>query len=173
MTDGGQKVGEKFYRQLKDVSLAPVVILQSKSIWRWSRPFIFFFVQSQKSPSPHRHEFTFKLPLDVLRAAIYILSVYLSFLCCMPCFSDGCADEERTICSVDSAQEDNDCGHDNACTPFCFDRCCGTSFFCEPALPSIAAPCTFTNDKRFSYSEALIPQPLNSIWQPPRLTIGA
>src|SRR5690606_24165227 len=106
------------------------------------------------------------LKFEMLKAVVYILSVYLFFLCSFPCAEEDCDHEEgQTELAVHSDEESNE---QDACTPFCIDKCCIGHVICQPNQDIVLKSFSPRNIIKVSLKEIVPSQRLHSIWQPPR-----
>jgi hypothetical protein len=93
----------------------------------------------------------------------------LLYLCCYPCVEDNCVSSEEHIASVHIEEQGDESSDFEACTPFCFDRCCATHIFCEGTFMTGATSDFNSDEPNFYFLESRFSQLATSIWQPPKI----
>ena len=101
-----------------------------------------------------------------LKALVYILSVYLFLLCSFPCLQDDCSHEDEK--SELSVNDEHDSDEQDACTPFCIDKCCVGHVLCQTTQDIILRIFLPKSVNEVALHEILPSLRLHSIWQPPR-----
>lgn len=101
-----------------------------------------------------------------LKVIVYILSVYLFLLCSFPCIQDDCGhDGEQT---EQTSSNDHDEKEQDACTPFCIDKCCVAHVLCQPTQDIVLKTFSPKTVNKFVRHEITPSLRLHNIWQPPR-----
>lgn len=108
----------------------------------------------------------FNCTFATLKVAVYILSIYLFYLCCYACTEACCIDKDEL---VQTAQSHDDCADSEACTPFCFDQCCAAHIICEVEFASLHVSDFNSEEPNGHLSESHFQQVSASIWQPPKI----
>jgi hypothetical protein len=111
---------------------------------------------------------SYMLPSPRMKFLLFLLSIYLLALGCLPCADADCAGTETIVEA--KATHTSDCHSEESCPPFCTCNCCSiqitavntTGHSTLPLQQEIAArPATL-------FDQPLITRAGNNIWQPPR-----
>jgi len=82
--------------------------------------------------------------------------------------ADSIDSDERSSMVQTEASQDH-CADSEACTPFCFDRCCAAHIICESVITAINVSDFNGEAPNFHFSESRFPTLSASIWQPPKI----
>ena len=102
----------------------------------------------------------------------YLLAIYTLLLACIPCQDETITALQKTDnqVSVSAQANSNHPEKPDLCSPFCVCACCSgiTIQQAFAALPQILAA-SFPQEKIFNYAHHPSSGDLTSIWQPPRV----
>jgi hypothetical protein len=100
---------------------------------------------------------------------LFLFSIYLLALGCLPCADDKCLKDGTVIES--KALHTSDCHGEEVCSPFCICNCCSIHITAANNIIHSAAPLQreIAEQQTIAVHQPLITRAGNSIWQPPRL----
>lgn len=112
---------------------------------------------------------SFSATFAFVKTLASILSVYLLYLCCIPCIENNCATHNDKFASLEEPEHN---GETELCTPFCIDNCCSPHVILQETINLIPSLIKHSSPLTVYVSRDTYTSVSSAVWQPPKITIA-
>ena len=107
----------------------------------------------------------FSVTFAFVKALASILSVFLLYLCCIPCIENNCASHNDKTASIEEHEHE---GETESCTPFCIDNCCSPHVIFQETIDLIPSLIKHSSPVTVHVSLVRYTSVPSAVWQPPK-----